>query len=91
MLQDIRNFIDEAPDGVILFSLGSWILAKDVSNDTKEVFVRTFARLSQRVIFKFDDEIENLPSNVLRLNWLPQLEILGFSQAYPPLSAIRFK
>lgn len=42
------------------------------------LFLDTFGKLKQKIIWKFDDEsIPNLPENVLIRKWLPQMDILA--------------
>lgn len=43
-----------------------------------QVFLNVFRRLKQRVLWKWeDDQIPNLPSNVLVQKWMPQNDILA--------------
>lgn len=75
---DLQKFIDEAKDGVIYFSLGTNIRSADMPPAKLAIILRVFAAMKQRVVWKFEDEdIKNLPSNVLVRNWLPQSDILG--------------
>ena len=43
----------------------------------KKIFVNVFAKLKQRVIWKFEDDMEGVSDNVLVSKWLPQQDILG--------------
>jgi len=43
---------------------------------TKKALLDALAQIPQRVLWKYEDEIENLPNNVLIKKWLPQHEIL---------------
>lgn len=40
-------------------------------------FLNAFASIPQRVIWKYEKPIENLPENVMISNWVPQRDILG--------------
>lgn len=40
-------------------------------------FFDAFAEIPQRVIMKYEDQLNNVPENVLLLDWLPQRDILG--------------
>lgn len=62
---------------MILFSFGSLIRTSTLPNKTIEVFKTVFARIPQKVIWKFEDEMENVPSNVMLMKWAPQRDILG--------------
>ena len=43
------------------------------------VFLKTFARLPLKVIWKWDsdEKPENVPANVMLAKWLPQQDLLG--------------
>ncbi len=44
----------------------------------QQAFVRVFARLPQRVLWKWEKESQlQLPPNVKIANWLPQQDLLG--------------
>lgn len=44
----------------------------------QDIFVRVFARLKQRVLWKWEkDGLSNVPSNVKLVDWLPQQDLLG--------------
>lgn len=40
-------------------------------------FRDAFAEIPQRVIWKFEEKIENLTDNVMLTKWMPQRDILG--------------
>lgn len=42
-----------------------------------DAFLNVLGKLKQRVIWKFEDESYEVPSNVLIKKWLPQSDILG--------------
>jgi glucuronosyltransferase len=45
---------------------------------TQEKFLRVFARLPQRIIWKWEmDSLSQLPNNVKMVDWLPQQDLLG--------------
>ncbi|RXG53455.1 UDP-glucuronosyltransferase 2B14 [Armadillidium vulgare] len=76
--KDLQSFIDgSGSEGVIYFSLGSIIQGTTIPEKYRNIFVETFGKLKQRVIWKFEDEFENLPQNIIVKNWLPQQDILG--------------
>ena len=84
LLQDVQTFIDEAPHGVILFTLGSVISAESMPNERREAFLAAFTSIPQRVIWKFEGSIENLPKNIMISEWLPQRDILGTQRPREP-------
>ena len=76
-MQDIQEFIDEAPNGVILFTFGSVVKGSSMPKERKEAFLSAFASIPQRVIWKYEEPIDDLPENVMISSWLPQRDILG--------------
>ncbi len=48
-----------------------------MSPEMVTAFKNAFAEIPQRVIWKFEDHIQDLPTNVLLSKWLPQRDILG--------------
>lgn len=76
--QNVQEWIDGAEHGVIFFSLGSNAKSIFLPQDKIDVFMKTFSKLKQRVIFKWEsDELPEKPDNVLIGNWLPQNDILA--------------
>jgi len=76
--EDIKQFIEGSPNGVIYFSMGSNVKSKDLPQETRDILLKTFAKLKQRVLWKFeDDEMPGMPANVLIKKWYPQPDILA--------------
>lgn len=73
----LQEFLDEAKEGAIYFSLGTNIVDKDVTKEKVEAIIRTFGRLRQRVLWKFNDVNIKASENVKISSWLPQGDILG--------------
>lgn len=48
-----------------------------MSAEKRDIFCKVFASLKQKVIWKFEDDIPNLPPNVMTSKWLPQNAILA--------------
>jgi len=90
--ENIRAFIEGSKEGIVLFTMGfifdSTAVPKAMIND----LFSAFARLPQRVIFKYDIQEDllptpegkygsksglSVPSNVLVLPWVPQQAILA--------------
>lgn len=69
--------MQSAKHGVIFFSLGSVVQTSTLPDSMKKMFLNTFAKLKQKVLWKWDGEMENLPPNVKISKWLPQQDILG--------------
>ncbi|XP_011559615.3 UDP-glycosyltransferase UGT5 [Plutella xylostella] len=74
----MEKFLDESPEGVILFSWGSLIKTASIPPHREQVLVRVLSRLPQRVIWKYEGSAPegNLTGNILRVNWIPQYELL---------------
>lgn len=47
-----------------------------MSIETRDIFIKVFSKLPQKVIWKFEENIP-MPDNVLIDSWLPQSDILG--------------
>ncbi|XP_077291582.1 UDP-glycosyltransferase UGT5-like isoform X2 [Arctopsyche grandis] len=76
--QNLQNFIDESKDGVIFFSMGSNLNSKDMPKEKLDMFLNTFKKLKQRVLWKWENEnLPGQPSNVMISKWLPQTDILA--------------
>lgn len=50
-----------------------------MSEEIRRIFMSTFARLSQRVLWKWEEKTDTsiLPPNVKLMPWLPQQDLLG--------------
>ncbi|XP_060649127.1 UDP-glycosyltransferase UGT5-like [Drosophila nasuta] len=77
--KDLEDFIEGAGSaGVIYFSLGSNIKSKDLPEERRQMLLKTFASLPQRVLWKFEnDQLPGKPSNVFLSKWFPQPDILA--------------
>lgn len=53
------------------------IRSASMTSEMRSIFTRVFASLKVKVIWKFDDTIDNLPPNVMIKNWLPQSDIFA--------------
>ncbi|XP_022164264.1 UDP-glucuronosyltransferase 2B37-like isoform X2 [Myzus persicae] len=74
--KDILEFIEQSPHGVVYFTFGSTVKMSSFPENTKKAFMDALAQIPQRVLWKYEDDIENLPKNVMIKKWLPQREIL---------------
>ncbi|XP_035895883.1 UDP-glycosyltransferase UGT5-like [Anopheles stephensi] len=76
--EDIRQWIDGAEEGVILFSLGTNLLSSSIPPELLSAILETFRNIKQRVIWKWDThDMPNKPANVMLVDWLPQDDILA--------------
>uniref|UniRef100_A0A2A4JI28 UDP-glucuronosyltransferase n=1 Tax=Heliothis virescens TaxID=7102 RepID=A0A2A4JI28_HELVI len=75
--EDIEQWVSESKHGVILFSFGSLIRGSTLPPKHLDAILKVFARLPQRVIWKWETEdIVGLSENVLVRKWLPQYDLL---------------
>ncbi|KAJ0172131.1 hypothetical protein K1T71_012104 [Dendrolimus kikuchii] len=75
--QDLQQLMDGAKNGVIYFSMGSNLKSKDMPDKMKRNLLKLFGTLKQTVLWKFEENLSNLPKNVHILNWAPQQSILS--------------
>ena len=73
--QEIEEFINSAKDGVILMTFGS--SSHNLDSTLVNEFVKAFAMIRQKIIWKYGKQPDNLPSNMKVMSWLPQNDILG--------------
>ncbi|XP_076042289.1 UDP-glycosyltransferase UGT5-like [Oratosquilla oratoria] len=75
--KDVAQWIEEAEHGVIYFSLGSVHRGEFLPVNYRNIVIEAFTQMKERVIWKFEKELEGLPDNVLIRKWLPQQDILA--------------
>ncbi|KAJ1531785.1 hypothetical protein ONE63_000441 [Megalurothrips usitatus] len=74
---ELRRWMDEAEHGVIFFSLGSMMRSDSLPADKRDALLGAFAKLPQRVLWKFETDAVQLPPNVRIGKWLPQLAVIN--------------
>ncbi|XP_046971943.1 UDP-glucosyltransferase 2-like [Vanessa cardui] len=75
--KEIQKIMNEAKHGVIYFSMGSNLKSMDMSDYMKKSLLTMFSTLKQTVIWKFEGDLDNVPTNVHLLKWAPQQSILA--------------
>ncbi|KAJ8954702.1 hypothetical protein NQ318_011395 [Aromia moschata] len=75
--KDLQVFLDNAKEGVIVFSMGSNLKSADFPKAKKDAVLKTFAKMKQKVLWKFEDDLPEKPDNVKIMNWIPQQEVLA--------------
>ena len=71
--KDLQLWMESAKNGAILVSFGSFFKPSQMDNKKLEIMANTFRSLNQySFIWKWDAEVDNLPSNVKKLSWIPQ-------------------
>ncbi|XP_022169379.1 UDP-glucuronosyltransferase 2B15-like isoform X2 [Myzus persicae] len=74
--KDILEFIDDAPHGVIFLSFGSMILMSSLPETVQLAFKDALARVPQKVLWKYEEKMKEIPDNVMSRKWFPQRDIL---------------
>ncbi|KAJ8918829.1 hypothetical protein NQ315_011115 [Exocentrus adspersus] len=76
--KDLREFMDNATEGVIYFSLGSNIQPSQMSESMRKAILGPLGKLKQKVLWKWDeDTLPGKPDNVKISKWFPQQDILA--------------
>ncbi|KAG8228487.1 UDP-glycosyltransferase [Ladona fulva] len=76
--EDIKKIMDEAEDGVIYFSMGSYLQSADFPEPLRKSFLEAFGELKQKVLWKWEkDSLPGQPPNVKLSKWWPQSDILA--------------
>ncbi|KAF4519856.1 UDP-glycosyltransferase-14 [Ephemera danica] len=76
--KDLKDFMDEAKDGVIYCSMGTVVKPEDFPPGMLQAMIEAFRILPQRVIWKWNlDTMPGQPSNVKIAKFLPQQSILA--------------
>jgi len=82
LLQDLQEFLDDAPEGVVYFSLGSNVKSSTMPEAKRAMFLNAFRQIKQKVLWKWEtDQLPGKPDNVKLQKWLPQTDVLGESAA----------
>jgi len=78
LLKELEKFVADSENGFILFTLGSHIKGSSIPKKALQSFINIFAKLPQKVIWKWEDEApEDIPKNIMLSKWLPQQDLLG--------------
>ncbi|XP_016656348.1 UDP-glucuronosyltransferase 2B13 isoform X2 [Acyrthosiphon pisum] len=73
---DILEFIDDAPHGVIYFTFGSVVSMASLPENVLRSLREALAQVPQKVLWKYEGEMEDKPKNVMTRKWFPQRDIL---------------
>ncbi|KAG5671714.1 hypothetical protein PVAND_001894 [Polypedilum vanderplanki] len=75
--KDIEDFIESAKEGVIYFSLGGNLRPSKMSAEKKQTIISAFSKLKQKVIWKWDEELNVDKNKFMVRKWFPQDDILS--------------
>lgn len=76
--KDLQEYLDSSVNGAVFFSLGATVPCSSLKNGTIHEIIQAFAKLPFNVLWKFEeDEMLNLPTNVLVRKFFPQQDLLG--------------
>lgn len=62
--------------------MGTNLKSTHFPNEVKQALLKVFSELKQTVLWKFEENIPNLPKNVHILEWAPQQSILGKNRKF---------
>ncbi|KAG5880368.1 hypothetical protein JTB14_029494 [Gonioctena quinquepunctata] len=75
---DLQEFLDDAKEGVIYFSMGSNLKTKDLPSETRNQILKAFSRRKEKILWKWEDDfLPGQPPNVFLKKWFPQQDILA--------------
>ena len=69
--------------GVIYFSLGSVTKGNAMPLSMRDKVIQVFSKLPQKILWKYEEDIEHLPKNIILTKWAPQQDLLGEFQRGP--------
>ncbi|KAF0755321.1 UDP-glucuronosyltransferase 2B17-like, partial [Aphis craccivora] len=73
---NILEFIERSPHGVIYFTFGSVISMSTLPDNIQNAFKEAFAQIPQRILWKYEGEMKDKPNNVMTSKWFPQRDLL---------------
>ncbi|KAI4462082.1 UDP-glucosyltransferase [Holotrichia oblita] len=74
---DLQKILDNSKDGVIYFSLGTLLNSKDLSPTLRNDILKSFSKLKQTILWKYEDDLPEAPKNVIIRKWFPQSDLLA--------------
>ncbi|XP_018341668.1 PREDICTED: uncharacterized protein LOC108748138 [Trachymyrmex septentrionalis] len=75
--KNLKEFLDSATNGFIYMSLGSNTKSKLLPKKILDTFANTFANLSYKILWKFENDSYHVPPNVFISKWIPQQGVLA--------------
>lgn len=76
--RDLEEFVESSGDhGVIYFSLGSTLRGSALPEYIRKDILEVFRELPQKILWKWEETMTDLPSNIKISKWIPQQDVLG--------------
>lgn len=76
--EDLKKFLDNAAEGVIVFSWGSMIKTSTLPEKKLKALIKVFSEIPRKVVWKWEGrEPRELPKNVMIKKWIPQFDLLS--------------
>lgn len=76
--QELENFMQSSGEhGIVYFSLGGTIHGQALPEQIRKTILKVFGELPQKVLWKWEGEMNDLPPNVRISKWVPQQDVLG--------------
>ena len=76
--EDIQKFLDDATEGVLLFSWGSMINASTLPDKKLKSINKVLSEIPKKVIWKWEiDRLPEMSDNIMIKKWIPQFDILS--------------
>ncbi|XP_049281307.1 UDP-glucosyltransferase 2-like isoform X1 [Anopheles funestus] len=73
---ELQQIMNDAPNGVIVVSFGSVLKAATLPAKKRTAMIKAFQHFNQRVVWKWEEPMENQPAHVFTQKWLPQKDVL---------------
>lgn len=74
---DLQKLLDNAKNGVIYFSMGSVMKSKLLPLEKRQEILKALSKVKETVLWKFEENLPDLPPNVVIKDWFPQTDLLG--------------
>ncbi|XP_054278673.1 UDP-glucosyltransferase 2-like [Macrosteles quadrilineatus] len=74
--KNLKDILDRSTQGVLLVSFGSLVRVSSIPPSIINMFLEAFSKIPQTIIFKYEENLPQAPSNVVVQKWLPQREVI---------------
>ncbi|XP_063922013.1 UDP-glycosyltransferase UGT5-like [Zophobas morio] len=75
--KDLKQYLDDSVNGVILFSMGSIVRSAHFPEEKRKALLGSFSKLKLNVLWKFEENLTGLPPNVKIMKWIPVSDVLA--------------